>query len=139
MINRFEGVGNVGVAPVLRVVRVGDDDRTVCNLRVYFDRPVGEEYKDKGGYWLSVDIWGFRAKEAMRILKKGTRAFFMGTQRNEEWPDEKTGEVKNNMCLTADHFFIDSICVENVLYREKVKQTASGTNVNTDNPETIEG
>ncbi len=37
MINRFEGVGNVGVAPVLRVVRVGDDDRSVCILRVYFD------------------------------------------------------------------------------------------------------
>ncbi len=139
MLNDFKGIGNLGTAPTLTSVDVDGEKRSVVNMRVYFDRPVGEDFKDKGGFWYTVDIWGFRAEEAMRILKKGARAFFMGTLRSEEWTDEKTGEKRDKMRLSADHFFIDSICVENVLYREKVKQTASGTSVNTDNSEAIEG
>ena len=122
MINRFEGVGNLGTAPVLNQVTVGDEQRKVANMRVYFDRPVGQDYKDKGGFWYTVDIWGYRAEEAIRILKKGTRVFLTGTLRQESWTDEG-GEVRSEQRLTADYFFIDSVCIDSIQYREKKQMT----------------
>lgn len=122
MLNRFEGIGNVGSNPTLSTVQVGDEQRKVVNMRVYFDRPVGEDFKDKGGFWYTVDIWGYRAEEAIRLLKKGARIFVMGSLREESWPDEKTGEVRSEQRLTADYFFLDSVCIQTIQYREK-KQT----------------
>ncbi len=125
MINHFQGIGNLGITPVINTVEVEGENRQVVNLRVYFDRPIGDDFKDKGGFLLSVDVWGFRAEEAKRILKKGARAFFIGTLRSEEWPDEQTGEIRERMRLSADHFFIDSICVDSINYRDKQKQNTN--------------
>lgn len=125
MINHFQGIGNLGTTPIINTVEVEGENRQVVNMRVYFDRPVGEDFKDKGGFWLSVDVWGYRAEEAKRILKKGARAFLIGTLRSEEWPDEQTGEMREQMRLSADHFFIDSICVDSINYRDKQKQNTN--------------
>jgi len=121
MINAFQGVGNLGTTPTLQAVDCETETRKVANMRVYFDRPVGENYKDKGGFWMSVDIWGFRAEEAHRVLKKGARVYFSGTLRQESWTDEKTGEIRNDIRLSADYFFIDSVCIDTIQYREKNK------------------
>ncbi len=121
MINRFEGIGNLGTAPTISQVVVGDEQRKVANMRIYFDRPTGQDYKDKGGFWYSVDIWGYRAEEALRVLKKGCRVYVVGTLRLEQWTDEG-GEVRSEQRLSADYFFIDSLCVDGIQYREK-KQT----------------
>lgn len=126
MINEFSGIGNLGKNPTISSVAVDGEPRKVANLRVYFDRPVGEDFKDKGGFWMTVDIWGFRAEEAFRVLKKGARAFFSGALRMEQWTDEKTGEIRSEMRLSADYFFIDSVCVDNIAYREKRQPTTSG-------------
>lgn len=119
MINAFQGIGNIGTTPKLTAVDLDNETRSVANMRVYFDRPVGENYKDKGGFWLSVDVWGFRAEEAYRVLKKGARVFFSGSLRQESWTDENTGEIRNDIRLSADYFFIDSVCVDKITYREK--------------------
>ncbi len=126
MSNEFEGVGNLGMAPQLTIVDgLGEqnESRSVCNLRVYFDRQVPDRpdggFKDKGGFWLSVDIWGFRADEAMRLLKKGSRIFVKGSLREESWTDESSGEVKKELRLAADSFFIDSLCVESLVFKTK--------------------
>ncbi len=125
MINHFQGIGNLGTTPTINTVEVEGENKQVVNMRVYFDRPIGDDFKDKGGFWLSVDVWGFRAEEAKRILKKGARVFFIGTLRSEEWPDEKTGEMREQIRLSADHFFIDSICVDSINYRDKQKQNTT--------------
>ncbi len=126
MINEFNGVGNLGVAPVLETVDVAGEQRKVANLRVFFDRPVLDaqdgQYKDKGGFWLSVDIWGFRAEEAMRVLKKGTRIFVKGSMREHVWQDEN-GEERSRLSLTADYFFIDSLCIDSIKYKEKSQRS----------------
>ncbi len=126
MSNAFEGTGNLGMAPQLTIVDgLGDqnESRSVCNLRVYFDRQVPDRqdggFKDKGGFWVTVDIWGFRADEAMRLLKKGSRIFVKGNLREESWTDESSGEVKKELRLTADSFFIDSLCVESLVFKTK--------------------
>jgi len=127
MINQFQGIGNLGTAPVLSIVPVGDEQRKVVNMRVYFDRPVGEEFKDKGGFWYSVDIWGYRAEEALRVLKKGSRVFLTGSLRQESWTDEG-GEVRSEQRLSADYFFIDSVCIESIKYREKNQEKSTVNN-----------
>jgi single-strand DNA-binding protein len=126
MSNEFEGIGNLGMAPQLTIVDgLGEqnESRSVCNLRVYFDRQVPDRqdggFKDKGGFWITVDIWGFRADEAMRLLKKGSRIFVKGNLREESWTDESSGEVKKELRLTADSFFIDSLCVESLVFKTK--------------------
>ena len=127
MINQFQGVGNLGTAPFLSIVPVGEEQRKVVNMRVYFDRPVGEEFKDKGGFWYSVDIWGYRAEEALRVLKKGTRVFLTGSLRQESWADE-SGEVRSEQRLSADYFFIDSVCIDSIKYREKNHEKSTANN-----------
>jgi len=127
MINQFQGIGNLGTAPVLSIVPVGEEQRKVVNMRVFFDRPVGEEFKDKGGFWYSVDIWGYRAEEALRVLKKGTRVFLTGSLRQESWTDEE-GEVRSEQRLSADYFFIDSVCIESIQYREKNQEKSTANN-----------
>jgi len=126
MSNEFEGIGNLGMAPQLTIVDgLGEqnESRSVCNIRVYFDRQVPDRqdggFKDKGGFWITVDIWGFRADEAMRLLKKGSRIFVKGNLREESWTDESSGEVKKELRLTADSFFIDSLCVESLVFKTK--------------------
>ena len=118
MINEFSAIGNLGTSPTLTVVEVDGEPRKVANMRVYFDRPVGQEFKDKGGFWLTVDIWGYRAEEAMRVLKKSARVFMRGTLRQESWTDD-AGEVRSEIRLSAEYFFIDSVCVESIQFREK--------------------
>lgn len=122
MINAFQGIGNLGTTPTLQAVDCDTETRKVANMRVYFDRPVGDDFKDKGGFWLSVDIWGFRAEEAHRVLKKGARVYFSGSLRQESWTDEKTGEIRHDMRLSADYFFIDSVCIDSIQFREKNRQ-----------------
>lgn len=121
MSNDFQGVGNLGSVPTLSSVDVSGEKRQVANFRVYFDRQVsngGEGYQDKGGFWMTVDVWGFRAEEALRLLKKGSRAFFDGTLREDSWNDE-SGEVRTSLRLTADYFAIDSLCIDSIQYKAR--------------------
>ncbi len=118
MMNEFQGIGNLGTPPTLNQVKVGDEQRKVANMRIYFDRPVGQDFKDKGGFWLTVDIWGYRAEEAKRLLKKGARVFVKGTLRLESWTDEND-EAQVELRLSVDYFFIDSVCLHSIQYREK--------------------
>jgi single-strand DNA-binding protein len=141
MINQFAGIGNLGTAPMLKTVTVNEQPRMVADFRVYFDRRVGEAFEDKGGFWTRVDLWGFRAQEAAKLLQKGARVFFIGSLRQDTWIDEASGEPRTELRLSADHFFLDSIGIETVQYREKgqtakadMTQTESETPIPEDNP-----
>ncbi len=122
MINEFQGLGNLGTTPSLSQVTVGDEQKKVANMRIYFDRPIGQDFKDKGGFWLTVDIWGYRAEEAKRVLKKGARVFVKGTLRLESWTDEND-QTQVELRLSVDYFFIDTVCIDSVHYREKKPAT----------------
>jgi single-strand DNA-binding protein len=127
MINAFKAVGNLGMAPTIKTT--DESGNKVANLRVYFDRKVldkqDEKYKDKGGFWLTVDVWGFRAEEAMRILKKGSRILVLGGLREVSWNDEN-GEERSEMRVTADYFFVDPVCIESIKYKDKSQKTSQG-------------
>lgn len=121
MSNEFRATGNIGQAPTLRTVKVNGEDRSVVDLRVYFDRRIPMKdgsYEDDGGFWLTVSVWGSRADNAFKLLTKGMRIEVIGPLRLESWEND-AGEVKNEFRLTADKITIDPICLDSVTLRKR--------------------
>lgn len=122
MANTFIGTGNLGSDPVL-TSPVGEDERRVADLRVYFDKPVKNqetgEFEDKGGFWLDVSAWDRLADDAMRTLKKGARVRVEGSLKHNVWNDEKSGEEKSKYVLYADDISLSLARVESVQRRQK--------------------
>jgi len=122
MANTFIGTGNLGGDPVL-TSPVGEDERQVADLRVYFDKPAKNqetgEYEDKGGFWLDVSAWDRLADDAMRTLKKGARVRVEGSLKHNVWTDEKSGEERSKFVLYADDISLSLIRIESVQRRQK--------------------
>ncbi len=105
MSNKFYGTGNLGADPELKQL----EDGIVCNMRVYFDRPVpvkDEGFEDKGGFWLNVDAWDKLAQACKDILSKGTRVTIEGTLIGHEWVNDG-GEEKASINLRAKRIGTD--------------------------------
>ena len=120
MSNEFRGTGNIGQAPTLRTVKVHGEDRSVVDLRVYFDRRIPMKdgsYDDDGGFWLTVSVWGSRADNAFKLFSKGMRIEVVGALRLETW--ENDNEVRTEFRLTADKISIDPICLDSVNLRKR--------------------
>ncbi len=121
MSNEFRGTGNIGQAPVLRTVKVNGENRSVTDLRIFFDRSIPLEdgtYEDGGGFWLTVSTWGHRAESAIKLLVKGMRVHVKGSLRQDSWKDD-AGEEKSELRLTADLISIDPVCLDSVQLRKR--------------------
>jgi len=110
MSNEFRGTGNAGDLPVLKTVLVGNEERQVAELRVFFDeyRQDGNGgVEQAGGFWLDVNVWGERhAAEVARIVKKGARVHVIGRLVESRWTVTATGEERTAFYLNADHLFL---------------------------------
>jgi single-strand DNA-binding protein len=125
MSNRFEGNGNLGDAPALKRVRVGDEQRPVLELSIYFDRrvPTGEgAFAEKGGFWLNANLWGKRAEIAAPLLAKGARVHAIGELELETWDDD--GEQRSAFKLNLDAITIDPLRVQEISYKESRGKSA---------------
>ena len=96
MSNKFYGEGNLGADPELKYLDQQDDSKTVCNLRVYFDRNLpnknNDGFEEKGGFWMDVEIWGKRAIACDEILNKGNRVSVDGSIISKPWEDDNGKE-----------------------------------------------
>jgi single-strand DNA-binding protein len=121
MANEFRGRGNLGQDPELRNVEVEGEARQVCALRIYFDRqvPNGEEFEDRGGFWLDADLWGPRAEDAARVLRKGMRLYVEGSLAQHTWKDKETGGDRARLTLRADYLALDLGRLESVVLRAR--------------------
>jgi single-strand DNA-binding protein len=110
MSNEFRGTGNAGDMPVLKTVLVGNEERQVAELRVFFDeyRQDGNGgVEQAGGFWLDVNVWGERhAAEVARLVKKGARVHVIGRLVESRWTVTATGEERTAFYLNADHLFL---------------------------------
>ena len=119
MSNQFKGYGNLGDAPALKRVRVGDEQRPVLELSIYFDRrvPTGDgAFAEKGGFWLNCNLWGKRAEIAAPLLAKGARVYAEGELELETWDDD--GTERSAFRLNLDFVGIDPLRVVEVKYKE---------------------
>jgi single-strand DNA-binding protein len=110
MSNEFRGTGNVGDQPLLKTVVVGNEERQVAQLRVFFDeyRQDGSGgLEQAGGFWLDVNVWGERhAREVAQLAKKGARVHVVGKLAESKWTVTATGEERRALYLNADHLFL---------------------------------
>jgi single-strand DNA-binding protein len=125
MTTRFSGRGNLAEAPTFKTVDVSGEHREVAQMRIYFDRPVpadDDAFQDKGGFWLDVNCWGWRAQHVARILSKGARVHVEGTLVQENWTDREAGEDRSKLRLNADYIALDLSRIETVTLRPKSPQ-----------------
>ena len=110
MSNEFCGTGNVADQPVLKTVLVGNDERQVAELRVFFDeyrQDANGALEQTGGFWLDVNVWGERhAAEVVQIVKKGARVHVIGRLVESKWTVTATGEERRALFLNADHLYL---------------------------------
>ncbi|MBE0623477.1 MAG: single-stranded DNA-binding protein [Burkholderiales bacterium] len=110
MPNAFRGTGNAAEVPLLKTVLVGDEERQVAELRVYFDEKRKDGNGDlqrSGGFWLDVNVWGDRhAAEVAQIVRKGARVHVIGRLAESKWIVTETGEERRALYLNADRLFL---------------------------------
>jgi len=128
MSNKFSGTGNLGNDPSL-TSPVGEAQRQVADMRVYFDRPVrdhdSEQFKDNGGFWLDVSAWDWLAEDVMRVMKKGMRAKVEGSLKYTAWTDDNNGEERSKLVLYADDITLVLGRVESIQVRKKTTEKSS--------------
>jgi single-strand DNA-binding protein len=116
--NKFYGEGNLGTDPELKRLDPDDDENAVCNLRIYFDKPVpkkdGDGFEDKGGFWMNVEIWGKRGIACHQLLKKGNRVTVDGSFIGKRWNDKDSGEEQFGLTVRAKRVNPDLMIVESI-------------------------
>ena len=120
--NTFTGTGNLGTHPEAKTVKIGDDERTVVEFRVFFDRsvPDGEGgFTEKGGFWRTVQIWkeGLQHR-VLEHLSKGARIFIIGVEVASQWQDEHA-QPRESYDLVADYVAVDLIGVADITFKER--------------------
>lgn len=86
MQNVFIGKGNLGDSPVIKTVQGRNGDFVVANMRVMFgrygaDKETGEIVQ-MGGFWREVELYGRKAQDAARLLRKGARVIVYGEEQD---------------------------------------------------------
>lgn len=86
MQNIFIGKGNLGDSPELKTVRGANGDFDVASMRVMFglygrNAETGE-VEQTGGFWRVVEIYGQKARDVARLLRKGSRVLVYGEERD---------------------------------------------------------
>ncbi|MBT7209425.1 MAG: single-stranded DNA-binding protein [Gammaproteobacteria bacterium] len=116
--NKFNGEGNLGITPELKRLEKDNDDQAVCNLRIYFDRPVpkqdDEGFEDKGGFWMNVEIWGKRGIRCYEMLAKGNRVTVDGSIIGKKWNDRESGEEQFSLVVRAKRVNPDLMTVDSI-------------------------
>jgi single-strand DNA-binding protein len=127
------GKGNLGAKPALKYVDVkaAEEVRPVAEMRIYFDhrRPDGEGgFRDEGGFWADVTIWGRKAETAARLLPKGARVCVFGTLYKQRWTDRQTGQPREEDAILADDITLDLLRVEEIELRPaKEREPVAGS------------
>ena len=129
MSNEFSGTGNAGEDPYLKQVTVGNKQRTIAVLRVFFPEfglVVNGGLEQTGGFWLDVNVWGdYRATEVKRHVKKGARVHVSGRLSETKWTVTATGEERRALYLNADKLFLALSRVAQVHYKPRRADSAS--------------
>lgn len=103
-LNRWQGIGNLGSDPELRVTPGG---QSVLKLRL----ACTESYLDKANVrqerteWASITVWGKRGEGLAKILGKGDRIYVEGSMRTSSY--EKDGEKRYRTEIVASNVILN--------------------------------
>jgi single-strand DNA-binding protein len=119
MQNMFVGKGNLGGSPELKVLAGRNGDFEVAAMRIMFgrygrDEDTGE-VKQVGGFWREVEIYGPKARDVARLLRKGSRVLVVGEERDFMAKDERGGEVQV-IKIVAEDIALQLTRVEKIVF-----------------------
>lgn len=119
MQNMFVGKGNLGGSPELKVLAGRNGDFEVATMRIMFgrygrDEDTGE-VKQVGGFWREVEIYGPKARDVARLLRKGSRVLVVGEEREFMAKDERGGEVQV-IKIVAEDIALQLTRVEKIVF-----------------------
>ena len=133
MPNNFSGKGNLADAPTLKHVKVKGEDRTVAEMRVFFDDYAFDastnEYSQRGGFWLQVSQWDQRGEDAVRVLRKGARVHVEGSLRQFMYTPEGAAAEVPGFQVVADDVTLCLGRVEGIELRAPRERSAAGADV----------
>lgn len=106
MQNFFMGKGNLASSPELKVINGANGDFEVATMRVMFarwgrDKETGEAVQ-VGGFWREVEIYGYKANDVAKHLRKGARVLVVGEERDFMAKDENGNEVQVIKIIAED-------------------------------------
>ena len=87
-LNKVMLIGNLGGDPELRYTQ---NQRPVCN----FSMATTKNFKDAQGNrqskteWHKIVVWGLKAENVSKYLKKGSKAYVEGELETRKWTDDK--------------------------------------------------
>jgi single-strand DNA-binding protein len=125
MPNTITGKGNLADSPTLKHLQIKGEDRMVCNMRVFFDEfghNEAGELEQKGGFFMSVALWGKKGEDAARHLRKGARVHVSGRLEESSFKDKDTGVEMTAFQIVADDINLALSRVEKVEFRAKRSQ-----------------
>lgn len=97
MQNLFIGKGNLAQSPELKYLTSARGDFEVATMRVMFGRYGQNEagqVEQVGGFWREVEIYGQKARDVARLLRKGNRVLVIGEERDFMAKDESGKQVQ---------------------------------------------
>ena len=97
MTNLFIDKGNLGGTPSLKHVDGKNGEFVVANMRVMFGRykqTEAGEIEQSGGFWREVELYGYQAEQAAKLLRKGARVLVVGQEREYTGTDDQGNKVE---------------------------------------------
>lgn len=119
MQNFFVGKGNLAGSPELKMLAGRNGDFEVATMRVMFGRYGRDEdsgeFQQIGGFWREVEIYGPKARDVARLLRKGSRVVVIGEERDFMAKDAAGKEVQV-IKIVADTVALQLTRVESIAF-----------------------
>lgn len=131
MQNIFIGKGNLGQSPDLRVISGANGEFDVASMRVMFGRYARNkttgEVEQVGGFWREVEIYGQKAKDVARLLRRGSRVLVYGEERDFMAKDAATGAEVQVIKIVAEDIALQLSRVKSIEFEASARRQAPET------------
>lgn len=134
MTQLFIGKGNLANSPKLQVLNGANGQFEVASMRVFFGRYGRNEQNEvaqTGGYWREVELYGSKARDAARLLRKGARVLVMGEEREFMARDEATGNPVMVFKIAAEDVALQLSRVKNIEFEPPRRAAAAPSDSDT--------
>ncbi len=127
MQNLFIGKGNLANSPELRTITGANGDFDVASMRVMFGRYGQTEdggVEQVGGFWREVEIYGQKARDVARHLRRGARVLVVGEEREFKARSE-SGEPVEVIKVVAEDVALQLTRIEQVVFKAPTRRDAA--------------
>lgn len=107
----------------IEITQLTKDDQTtvLAKLRVFVGRAFlnnDQEFEDKHGYWIDVELWGNKANH-LHVIEKGASIQMTGNYLMSKWKDKEDNSDRERMIFRAKEIAILPRSVESITYKKR--------------------